>query len=295
MLSVLERKKDFLEVERTFTLEKAREEANRCLNCGICGACYRGTERGWGCPWMQKMGGLARNNYCSLCMECVKNCPYDNIGLYARPFSQEHKLTGLDEAWKAFIMLTLAGSYSVVLLGPFGAIKNFANLTETMNIAGYLQYTASVWFLCLLGVPLLHGAVSWLARLFSGERKVSLLKIFLGFAAPLVPFGLLIWIAFSVPLLMINGAYIVSVISDPFGWGWNLFGTAHVPWSPVLPEYVPLIQLGLILLGFLIAFQSAYWNAEEIFTARRARLMALIPIVVFLTAIALFFGRLYAG
>lgn len=38
--------------------------------------------------------------------------------------------------------------------------------------------------------------------------------------------GLLAWIAFSVPLIFVNGSYIISVISDPFGWGWNLFGTA---------------------------------------------------------------------
>ena len=40
----------------------------------------------------------------------------------------------------------------------------------------------------------------------------------------LVPVGIFAWIAFSLPALMVNYNYILSVVSDPLGLGWNLFG-----------------------------------------------------------------------
>ncbi len=56
-----------------------------------------------------------------------------------------------------------------------------------------------------------------------------------------MPLGLRAWIAFSFPLIMVNGAYVVQVISDPFGWGWDLFGTATLPWTPIYPEVIPYL------------------------------------------------------
>ena len=55
-LAVEDRLKDFKEVEQVFTAKMALKEAGRCLSCGICGECYRGTDNSWACAWFQKMG-----------------------------------------------------------------------------------------------------------------------------------------------------------------------------------------------------------------------------------------------
>ena len=38
----------------------------------------------------------------------------------------------------------------------------------------------------------------------------------------LIPVGIFAWIAFSLPAIMVNYGYIISVFSDPLGLGWDL-------------------------------------------------------------------------
>jgi hypothetical protein len=49
--------------------------------------------------------------------------------------------------------------------------------------------------------------------------------------------------------------YVFSVISDPLGWGWNLFGTANSTWSPDLSAFSPGLQVILLLVGL-------FWSAS---------------------------------
>src|SRR3990172_4138958 len=98
--------------------------------CGTCEGkpCYNGSSAGYGCPWDVFPGGMTKNTYCGLCLECLRTCPHDNIAINARPFAADlaKPLTRLDEAYKAFIMLGSAMIYAGVLLGPWGALKNVA-------------------------------------------------------------------------------------------------------------------------------------------------------------------------
>lgn len=84
----------------------------------------------------------------------------------------------------------------------------------------------------------------------------------------LVPMGLLAWIAFSVPLLMVNGSYIIAVVSDPLSWGTNLFGTADLPWRPLWPEWVPVLQVPILLAGFYCGLRGLYKVGVELFPDR---------------------------
>jgi NADPH-dependent glutamate synthase beta subunit-like oxidoreductase len=295
LLDLRSRREGFGEVEQVFTDRMALDEAHRCLSCGICGDCYRGAEGGWACPWFQKMGEMERNNYCGLCMECVKSCPHDNIGLYARGFCSDTQIQGYDESWKAFIMLALALVYSVTLLGPWGTIKDWANVAETGNWKGFLTYAGIVWSTALLLIPALWLAASWLGKKLSGTEAVPLKSIFIRYSYVLVPFGLLAWIAFSFPLIMINGAYILSTLSDPLGWGWNLFGTAHIPWTPILPEYTVHIQIALLLFGLGFSLKRGYQIARTLYPDCSDAARSLIPVGVLCTAITILFLRLFTG
>ena len=67
-------------------------------------------------------------------------------------------------------------------------------------------------------------------------EEIAARDIFRRHSYILVPLGLLAWIAFSFPLIMVNASYIVATISDPLGWGWNLLGTAEIPWTPIFPH-----------------------------------------------------------
>ena len=278
----------------TSMVEVRSADSDVCAQCGDKG-CLAGNESGWGCAWGIYPSKLDRNNYCGLCMECVKSCPHDNMALNLRAFGSDTQLKGYDEAWKAFIMLALALAYSVIFLGPWGSLKDWANVSESREFGGFLLYTAVLWIGSLIVIPGIYALAVWVGRRLAGSHDASMKQVFLGFTYPLVPLGLLVWIAFSLPLLLVNGSYILMVISDPFGWGWDLFGTANVEWTPVIPEWVPYLQVLLLLIGLAYALKAGWEQATNLFREDWQAFRAFAPIATVLTITVLCFFKLYAG
>jgi polyferredoxin/heme/copper-type cytochrome/quinol oxidase subunit 2 len=262
--------------------------------CKVKGGIF-GTDDAWACPWHQLPNKLNRNNYCGFCMECIKACPHEKMTIRARPFCADDKIQKYDEAWKAFIMITLAMVYSVVLLGPWGTLKEWANISEMWNWGGFAVYAGSIWFTCLVGLPALWAMASWLGRLLSGSDAVSGKDLFLRYSYLLVPLGLMAWIAFSFPLIMINGAYILTTLSDPLGWGWDLFGTAHIHWTPLVPEYIVYIQIPILLFGLGYTLKRGFHISQKIYPNTVQGIRSLIPVGVLCTAITLAFLKLFTG
>ncbi len=283
----------------TSMMELRSKDKEICRKVCKTKSCRAGSERGWACPWLVYMGNLDRNNFCGLCMECVKSCPHDNITLYWRPFCSDKVIKGYDEAWKAFIMLVLAMAYSVVLLGPWGFLKDWANISEKGDFVGFIIYAATLWFSCLLGFPAIYYIAvklgHWWAKMKKQNGAVSLKDMFIRYSYTLVPLGLLAWVAFSLPLIMVNGSYILSVLSDPLGRGWNLFGTAHIPWTPVYPEYANYIQVALLLVGLYYGIKKGLEIARELWADEEAAFRSMVPLTVLLVAVTIAFMKLFAG
>ncbi|MCJ7753964.1 MAG: hypothetical protein MUP13_05340, partial [Thermoanaerobaculales bacterium] len=111
----------------------------------------------------------------------------------------------------------------------------------------------------------------------------------------LVPVGLLAWIAFSLPLIMLNWTHITSSLSDPLGWGWDLFGTAEQHWSPLFPEWIPYLQVPLLLIGLTVALIRGGTIARDLFPDRSAALRSLLPHGLACAAITVVLLRLFVG
>lgn len=278
----------------TSMIEVRAKDTDICSGCRLKGSLV-GTEHGWGCPWSINPSKMKRNNYCGLCMECIKSCPNENMTIRARPFCSDVLISRYDEAWKAFIMIALALTYSVILLGPWGTLKDWANISEVGNWKGFFTYAGIVWFTALAAMPALWALAAWLGKRMSGTESISAKEIFIRYTYLLVPLGLLVWIAFSLPLIMINGTYIVTTISDPMGWGWDLFGTANIAWKPIFPEFVLYIQIPLVLTGLAFSLKRGYQIATTIYSDTIQGVRSLIPTGVLCTGITVIFIRLFAG
>jgi polyferredoxin len=255
-------------------LELRVKDKRVCLVCKD-KPCYNGSKAGYGCPWDVFPGSLTKNTYCGLCMECLRTCPYDNIAVNTRPFSTDlaKPSTRIDEAFKAFIMLGAAIIYAGVFLGPWGNLKLAAYSVGTPAWIGYTAMFLAFIFGLLpalfLGAVLIGKALT--------NAKTTLLKSFTALATALAPLGLMFWVAFSLSFVLTNARYILSSLSDPFGWGWNLFGSVAIPWQPILTNVLLPLQT-LALVGGLL------WTAN---TARKAGSevkISPIPVIVFSTA-----------
>jgi hypothetical protein len=255
--------------------------------------CYLGNERGFGCPWLVYPGSLDRNTNCGMCMECLKSCTMNNVAVNVRAPAFDlfvAKGRGMDEAYKAFIMVACALAYSVVLLGRWGILKDAANV---VRLDWWLLYAAGFLTLNLLVIPGLFLVATATGRRLAGLHDVPLRSLFVDSAYSLVPLGLAAWIAFSLGFVMVNISYALPVIADPFGWGWNLLGLRDVPWTPLFPGLVPYLQVPVLLAGMALALYTAWRIIQE--RAQGQTLRAFIPTGLFLTFATLSFVWLYMG
>ncbi len=230
--------------------------------------CYNGSVNGYGCPWNVFPGGLKKNTYCGLCLECIRSCPSDNLAVNLRPFSADLATPSirLDEAFKAFIMLGSAMLYAAVLLGPWGTLKDAA---YRVGSTPWLIYAAVFLSIIFIILPALFALCIGRTDHFDIFRKR-----FASLSISLIPLGLMFWIAFSLTFVFANATYVLSTFSDPLGFGWNLFGTANVAWQPTLTPILASLQT-LALVGGLI------WSAHTAQKAARKMGTAPIPVIIY--------------
>jgi polyferredoxin len=237
-------------------LELRVKEKAACLTC-TGKPCYNGSESGYGCPWDVYPPALTRNSYCGLCLECLRTCPKDNIAINLRPFAVDlaRPSARLDEAFKAFIMLGSAMIYAGVLLGPWGALKNAA-----YNVGTGAWFIYALVFLAIIFI-VLPGLFS--LCVMKKDSVVSFKKRFATFSTVLIPLGLMSWVAFSLSFVLTNATYILAALSDPMGLGWNLVGTANIPWQPILTSVIAPAQTLVLVGGLLWSVRTAQKAANE--------------------------------
>lgn len=262
----------------------------RVKDAGVCSThtektCYTGNAEGYGCPWQVFPPGQIKNTYCGTCMECLRTCPHDNIAIQIRPFGddlRQRRGRKLDEAYKAFIMLGSAFVYALVLLGPWGQLKIAAYSVGSLS---WLIYAASFLLFVLAALP----GFFWLSVKIGAWVSHSSLKskrAFTNFAYALVPLGLAAWVAFSLSFVLANLSYVGAVISDPFGWGWNLFGTATQSWTPFFTQIIPGLQVAVLLGGLIWSVLTVQRLANENLSSRLAMFQA-IPILIYCLGVTL--------
>jgi len=252
---------------QTAPIELRIKDKQVCVTCEG-KPCYNGSTNGYGCPWDVFPGGLTKNTYCGLCMECIRTCPHDNIAVNLRAFSADlaKPSTRMDEAFKAFIMLGSAIIYAGVLLGPWGSFKDAA-----YNVGSGAWFTYATAFLAIIFV-VLPGLFT--LGILNTKNTLPLKQRFASLSTALIPLGLMFWVAFSLSFVLTNASYIIAALSDPLGLGWNLFGTANAAWQPILTSILAPAQT-LALVGGLI------WSARTAQNAAGEVKVSSIPAIIY--------------
>ena len=121
---------------------------------------------------------------------------------------------------------------------------------------------------------------SWVMAMASGGEAPAG-KIALAFVFSLVPIALAYNIAHFFALLAINGQLIIPLASDPFGYGWDLLGTAGYVINPsvVSARATWLLSVGVIVAGHIIAVYVAHLIAIRTMTDRRSALRSQYPMM----------------
>ena len=137
----------------------------------------------------------------------------------------------------------------------------------------------------LLASPFIYLAVYLaciaLARQLTRSPR-TLRELALDFGYSLLPIALVYHLTHYATLMLTQGLKIISLSSDPFGWGWDLFGTAMLLRAPILPGMglVWHAQVGLILLGHIVSVVIAHRIALRVLPTRRQALLSQLPMLL---------------
>ncbi len=129
----------------------------------------------------------------------------------------------------------------------------------------------------------------WLSKLLTGSSR-PLRQLARDFSYSLIPIALVYNITHYWTLITTHGMKIFSLISDPFGWRWDLFGTAMKFRAPILPDmgFVWHSQVALILFGHVLSVWVAHQVALRIWPTRMQALVSQLPLLVIMVAFTVF-------
>lgn len=274
---------------RTSTLALRNKLQTTCDRCKT-HFCQKGSQKGWACPYGINVGEMTESSDCGLCLECTRSCLYNNVTVYSRPFAPELGTRNLSEAWLTVGVFTLALVYSVLYQGHWPVVRDYVNILDKGNWGLFGIYLLMVWSLALFIMPGILYFLSWMGTRLS-KLQISIKEVFLASAGALLPLGLMLWITFVIPMLFVNITFVMQSASDPFGWGWDFFGTANIPWHQFLPRMVPWLQSVLILTGLHFSLRNLKrtWAKHQINSKQLFQLILPMGLFIVGTAIAMTF------
>ena len=192
----------------------------------------------------------------------------------------------MSDAWLSIAIFSIAIIYSILYLGHWPVVRDYVNILDKKNWDLFGIYAAVVWSTSLLVMPGLMYLLAYLGGKLS-KQKLHTREIFLSSTASLLPFGLMLWMAFVIPMLFTNITFVLQSLSDPFGWGWDFFGTANTPWHQLLPRYIPWIQAILVLWGLHLSLRNILRTWKELDLKPVKQFLITLPYALFISLIAL--------
>jgi hypothetical protein len=132
-------------------------------------------------------------------------------------------------------------------------INDVVSSVELTNTIGLLLGVALIAAFYVLGI---EGA-----RSVGGNLRAERLRV--GFVHSLVPIALVYVAAHYLTFLIFEGQAIKYLASDPFGQGWDLFGTASsaINYGLISQNGTWYLQVGLVVLGHVAALTLAHDRA----------------------------------
>ena len=134
------------------------------------------------------------------------------------------------------------------LLGPGGV-----SVVDTLGVVLIPLLFLGIYLLFCLGI-----------RALSGERA-SLSEVARAYVFSLVPIALAYNMAHFLSLLLVQGQLIIPLASDPFGFGWDIFGTAGYRIDPTVisTKIAWIVSVGAIVVGHIVSVYIAHTIADQ--------------------------------
>lgn len=201
---------------------------------------------------------LDRDGHCAGCVHCFRRAAAPHRELNLRPFALgllRNESVSLSMLVFVILLLSTVTFDGFTATPAWGSV--FSSLTSTFPSA------TTVGTLGLVAFPVLFIGVylgfSALMAAASGNR-LPVEDMARAFVYSLIPIALAYHLAHFLSFLIIQGQLIIPLASDPFGFGWDLFGTADykVNIAIVNARFAWFTAVAAIVLGHIVAVYLAH-------------------------------------
>jgi polyferredoxin len=254
--------------------------------------CYRGSAVSRGCPMFEFPQTMDRNNYCTLCAECVKGCSRDNLVLRFRAFGKDLWTSGRRALDESYLAVALVGLTLIVTAEMLTGWAGFTEATArwlpewvrgTFKPVTYLGFVESSFLLggSLLLIPLLVLGAAAVADRLAGESRLGLRRTFVLFGYMFVPIGLGMHLAHNLGHLLVEGGGIVPAAQRALAL-YTPLSLGEPSWQSVTAPagVVSLLQMAVLVAFFVLSLVAGHRLSAVSYPDRRTAGRALAPMAV---------------
>lgn len=220
---------------------------------GVCASCkthdcLRGNERQRGCELDLYLPRKSGNFDCTFCLDCVRACPHDNIGVMAVAPGMDvvrdpqrasvGRFSGRwDIAALALAFVFAAFANAAFMTAPVASLED--NLTARLGLTSPLPVTSVLLFMALFMAPAALATLSGYVSRATSRVPATMRELLCRFSMSLVPLGAAMW----------AGHFLFHL---DVGWdsGWTTIQHAASRWhllnSPNSVVSSPLIGIGTV-------------------------------------------------
>lgn len=263
--------------------------------CETCATrdCIRGNTQQRGCELELYLPEKRSNADCTLCMDCVKACPHDNIGILPRSMAQDvltseptsslGRLSRRTDVAAVALVLVVAGfANAAAMVGP-----GVSFLTAAGRHLPWLASGAGSFAGVVAGMLLAAGVVWVVSQAARGGD--SRREAFCRGALALVPLGMGMWAAHLLFHLLMGVPGLLPLVQQA-GQDFGLHWMNAPQWSATTSvlQGNGLLQLQLLFLdgGLLLSLYLVWRMAASTRVVRR--LLAVAPLALFTVALYAF-------
>ena len=259
-------------------LEVKIRHADICASCKT-HDCLRGNERQRGCEMDLHLPRKSGNLDCTFCLDCVRACPHENIGIMAvapgmnlvrdNLRSSIGRLSRrLDIAALGLVFVFAAFANAAFMTAPVAAFEE--NLATRLGLDSSLQVTRVLLFGALVLVPGILAVFAANVSRVASRPRVSSRELLCRFSLLLVPLGAAMWAGhFLFHLSSGWGSAEDAVRRAANQAGWRLLNLSfRERVSPLFStDAVHVLQMLLLDAGLLLALYL-FWRVALVYAPR---------------------------
>ena len=284
-------------VSPTQIMSRDVDACRRCVGKECINGRYddRGAPVQQGCQLVLFVPTMTSNLNCTLCLDCAKACPYDNVALAVRPPGDELFRQG----WPRRLDLAL-----LAILAAFAGLMNAFAMTppvytleqDLARALGTGQEVIVLGLLFLVVAVLGPLALAFFAATVNRwtvveNRQLALRRFVMRYAYLFVPLGFGIWSAHYLFHLLVGPLTIVPAVQGFFAdvIDWPILGEPDwrlaAAWMPSL-EVVRGVQIAVMAAGTAAAAQVGWRAASRVHVSRRQAFVEFLPWLLILVGLA---------